>query len=332
MATIGKHWGCALPMLLSLLLCGALALSADVAPALAQASNQIEGFVINDANGNRVPDRVDSPLSGVTMTLQDTGGAVLATTLTDASGRFLFQGIATGVYLLSQTAPPGFSGEEVYPGTDGVKIDENTVRINMVSGLTSYNGTVFLDRQMAAAPAGPNLIAGTVFSDANGNGTLDAGDSPLANVTVTLRDASNQPVATAITSVAGSFVFVGLANGTYTLVQTVPAGYTGETAIPGTGGQVLDASTIRVTTMEGITTYAGQTFLDRPAAVPAPGPNTISGLVINDLSGNFELLQTALRGRGRLPWSAADAIAGRSLHPDNRTLESAHTGRQPTFS
>src|SRR4051794_14068033 len=225
--------------------------------------NQIEGFVVNDLNRNRLPDRTDAPLAGAVVSLKDASGVLLATTTSDAGGRFAFAGLATAVYLISKADPAGFTAEEVYPGSAGVKIDESTVRISMVAGLTSYNGTVFLDQQGSAVPAGPNMITGTVVNDANANGALDAGDGPLANVVVTLQDASGQAIGTAVTSLSGTFSFSGLANGTYTIVETDPQVVVSTAAIAGTGGQVIDPNTIRVTTIDGVVTYAGNAFLDR---------------------------------------------------------------------
>ena len=248
--------------------------------------NQIEGFVDNDLNGNHLLDRNDAPLAGVVVSLKDSSGVLLAMTVTDASGRFAFSNLATAVYLVRKTDPAGFTAEEAIPGTGSVKIDESTVRVSMSAGLTSYNGTLFLDQPGSVVPAGPNLIAGAVFNDANGNGVIDAGEAPLANVIVTLQNASNQSVATTVTSIAGTFVFSGLASGTYTLVGTDPAGFVSTGAIPGTSGQVLNASTIRVTTLDGVVTYAGNAFLDRQGVVPMPGNDTISGLVLNDANGN----------------------------------------------
>ena len=125
-----------------------------------------------------------------------------------------------------------------------------------------------------------------MFNDANANGSLDAGEGPLASVVVTLQDASSQAIGTAVTSLSGTFTFSGLANGSYTIVETDPQGAVSTAAIAGTGGQVIDSNTIRVTTIDGVVTYAGNAFLDRQGVASAPGANNISGLVVNDANGN----------------------------------------------
>jgi hypothetical protein len=248
--------------------------------------NQIEGFVFSDVNGNHLLDRNDAPLGGTSVSLKDSSGTLLTTTTTDASGRFAFSNLGTAVYLVSKADPAGFTAEDAIPGSGAVKIDESTIRVSMSAGLTSYNGSLFLEQPGSVVPAGPNVITGSVLNDANGNGAADAGETGLANVIVALQDASNQPIAMTVTSVAGTFAFSGLANGTYTLVENDPAGYASTGAIPGPAGQVVDANTIRITTIDGVVTYAGNTFLDVQGSAPTPGADIISGLVVNDVNGN----------------------------------------------
>jgi serine-aspartate repeat-containing protein C/D/E len=249
--------------------------------------NRIEGFVISDTSGNGMFGRGDQPIAGVAVTLKDANGVALASTQTDAVGMFEFTGLATGVYIVSETDPPGYQSIDAQPGTSGVKIDENNVRITIAGGLVSYAGTLFLDRLTGTTPPpGTNLITGGVFNDANGNGVLDAGEGPLANVVVSLRDAANNVVATTQTNVAGAFTFGAVPGGVYTLTETDPAGYVSVLAVAGFGGQVVDPNTIRLTTVDGVVTYASNTFLDRQVTPPNPGPNSISGVVVNDLNGN----------------------------------------------
>ncbi len=284
--------------------------------------NRIEGFVFSDANGNNFPGRGDQPLIGVTITLKNAVGAPVAGALTDSNGMFVFSGLATGVYLLTETDPPGYVSVDASPGTAGVKIDENNVRITISDGLVSYAGTVFLDRVGSTPSPGGNVITGAVFNDASGNGIIDPGEGPLAGVTVSLRDAASNLIATTFTSVAGTFAFVGLANGSYTLVETDPPGFVSVASTPGVGGQVVDANTIRVTTIDGIVTYAGNTFLDRQVAPPTPGPNTISGLVVNDANAN------GVPDAGEAPLAGAVITLQNSV---GQLIASAATGPDGSF-
>jgi SdrD B-like protein/IPT/TIG domain-containing protein len=249
--------------------------------------NRIEGFVISDTSGNGMFGMGDQPIAGVTVTLKDANGAALASTQTDANGMFEFAGLASGVYVVNETDPPGYQSVDAQAGTGGVKIDENNVRVTIGGGIVSYAGTLFLDRLIGTTPPpGTNQITGGIFNDANGNGVLEAGEGPLANVAVSLRDAANNVIATTQTTVAGTFTFGAVPAGVYSLVETDPVGYVSVLAVAGFGGQVVDANTIRITTVDGVVTYAGNTFLDRQVMTPSPGPNSISGTVVNDLNGN----------------------------------------------
>jgi len=81
---------------------------------------------------------------------------------------------------------------------------------------------------------------------------------------ITLRNASNIPIASVVTDSTGAFSFPGLASGSYTLTATPPAGLTNTNAIPGQGGVRLSASTISITTSAGTTSYPSQLFLAGP--------------------------------------------------------------------
>src|SRR3989442_5493778 len=87
-------------------------------------------------------------------------------------------------------------------------------------------------------------IAGIVYNDADGSGTLTGGDTGLGGVTVTL---SGSTSATTTTSGSGAYSFTGLTAGTYNVYYTVPAGYanTGTKPINGivlTTGSTLSAN------------------------------------------------------------------------------------------
>src|SRR5262249_43740163 len=148
----------------------------------------------------------------------------LATTTTGSNGEFTFSNLPTDEYLVSETVPAGLYGIDVTPGTAAAIVDPTTVRIRMVEGVDTYAGTVFLNRQQATPPAGPNVIKGNVFLDVNGNGARDPGESWVNGTLVTLQDASRQSLGTRQTTGFGQFAFSGLPNGTYTLVASAPAG------------------------------------------------------------------------------------------------------------
>ena len=115
-------------------------------------------------------------------------------------------------------------------------------------------------------------ISGTVWNDLNGDGTMDSGELPISGVTVRLYDNSNNLVGTAVTGANGTYLFSGLTDGNYTVVETDISGYSSTTpnsvatTILAGNHRILDFGDLRI---------AASTGLGR-----------ITGTVINDIDGN----------------------------------------------
>ena len=75
----------------------------------------------------------------------------------------------------------------------------------------------------------PCSISGFAFLDANNNGIFDAGESPLANSTIQLRNAANIVIGTAVTDANGFYRFSTDSN-----ISTAPAALTRTTALAST--------------------------------------------------------------------------------------------------
>src|SRR5262249_24698648 len=151
-----------------------------------------------------------------------------------------------------QTAPPS-------PGTIPVLVD---------FGHQTVTGLVFGNRAV------PGSIACTVFNDLNGNGVRDAGEPGQSGVAIQLRNAAGQ-VLTAASDSSGNCSFLGLQPGTYTLSETVPAGFAQTApALPGT---------FTINLSPGLNA-TGFLFGNR---AQGQGPNgSISGTKFNDVNGN----------------------------------------------
>ncbi len=97
-------------------------------------------------------------------------------------------------------------------------------------------GLAILD--MAPTGGGTAQIHGTVYNDLDADGTRDAGEPGLANWSVFLDDNNNGTrdagEAVTFTSATGTYSFSGLAAGTYTVAEVIPAGWV-QTS-PGDGG------------------------------------------------------------------------------------------------
>jgi len=167
------------------------------------------------------------PLAGVTIALMDSDGTVIATTITDANGQYLFTGIPDGDYTVIITdqnnvldgLSPTFDPE------DGVTSTPATPNVSQVIGLGVGVDTPVanLDQDFGyvdttAAP-GVGTIGDTVFFDQNESGAPESGEG-IEGVTVNLfgpgpdgditTTNDNVLLATQQTDENGNYLFTGL--------------------------------------------------------------------------------------------------------------------------
>lgn len=182
-----------------------------------------------DLDGDGVQDPGEAGLTGVTVILREAGSdGVLGTaddvirmTTTGADGMYLFEGLPAGSYRVDvddSTLPPGL-------------------------GLTTANdprditlGLGEAVRDVDFGYAGNGSISGTIFDDADADGTQDAGEGGLPGVMVSLIDpgpdgmfgtADDVVIATATTDANGNYTFPGLPPGNYrvdVVESTLPPG------------------------------------------------------------------------------------------------------------
>ena len=175
-----------------------------------QPGGSVSGQLFSDVDGNGVKDATEPTLAGVTVTLTDVYG-VVHTTLTDANGMYTFGSVAVGVSTVSVATPAG----TVLTTAN----DPQTVTI--VAGVPAAATTIGFQ------PLG--VVSGSVFGDANGNGLINAGETNLSGLTVTLVDALGV-THTTVTDVNGNYTFTGIPVGTATVDVTDPANATLTTA------------------------------------------------------------------------------------------------------
>ncbi|MEO6277009.1 MAG: SdrD B-like domain-containing protein [Roseateles sp.] len=187
---------------------------------------------IAPANGQR--DAGEPPLPGVTVTLTgaDFFGRSVSTVLTSAAdGSFSATGLLPGSYQLDEAQPAGTGDGPEHVGTVGGSA-RGTAN---PGGVNDRIGAIVL----ASEEAGTDYdfgerggqITGAVYVDSNGNGQRDAGEPPIAGVSLKLTgtSAGGLPVSITATSGAdGQYLFDGVlpsdATG-YTIVETQPVTY-----------------------------------------------------------------------------------------------------------
>ncbi|HDS11787.1 MAG TPA: hypothetical protein ENN77_02675, partial [Candidatus Wirthbacteria bacterium] len=126
--------------------------------------------------------------------------------ITDASGQYLFEGIAPGQYFLYRTNPVNYISTTVdtLPAGSG-----EYFTIATLDSIVSQNFGAWI----------PGQISGYVFADidvdGNNEGAIDDGEG-LNNVLITLYDSLGNTVATTQTSGNGDYSFNNIPYGTYT--------------------------------------------------------------------------------------------------------------------
>lgn len=195
---------------------------------------------------------------GFVVTLNESdGGAGVGGTMT----RFDFpSGDYTAVPTQTDFAHGGFRGDLLQVGADGCIYGtqgplfqtggtigtryDNTVETGEQSIFQICGGGGFVPPPGVAPPPPPQctgVIGDFVWSDLNRNGLQDLNEPGLGNVTVTLKDAGGNVLATTSTSGTGGYQFGGLCAGSYTVEMTTPAGYD-RTAVEVGADRALDSN------------------------------------------------------------------------------------------
>lgn len=285
----------------------------------------LSGVAYVDADNDGLVDGGETLLGGVTITLSgtdDLGASVTQAATTDAvTGAYSFSNLRPGTYVLTETQPAGYlDGKETagtQTGTVNNTFDSQTISAIPLTAGTSGTGNNF--GELAAA-----ALAGTVYRDLDNDGVIDAGETGVAGVTITLTgtDDRNNPVSTPLTTDgSGNYNFTGLRPGTYATAEDQPAGLLdGRDTLGTPGGSAANDSFTAIDLTSGTagaannfgelppSALAGGVFIDvnndgvRDAGEPAVSGATITltgtddlGNAVNvptttDASGNYSFL------------------------------------------
>jgi len=226
----------------------------------------VSGVAFNDANGNGVQDSGEAGLPGVPIKVENATGLVL-TGLTAADGSFQICGLSSGEdFKVTSPVPLGFKQTGPGNGVLAQRLFAKDFAYIIQVCMNNVPNLLF-----PTAPI-PGSIGGVKFQDSNANGARDPGEPPLAGVTIKLTPSGGGSTQTTVTAADGTFLFTGLAAGTYTLTETPPTGFT--QTVPASAGitVVLSANGSSVSNVFG--NFNGILT------------GTISGTKFNDLNGN----------------------------------------------
>lgn len=176
-----------------------------------------------NANGQRESNEPGIANVRVELFLANAPTTVISSTQSDLGGNYLFDPLAPGNYIVRfdpASLPPGYGFSAPQPG--GSQADPQ-------SGRTAATGNLPANAQKLDVDAGlfkPAELGGTAWTDANGNGLQQPGETGLGNVMVALFHADGSPTGqTTTTGIGGSYLFTDLLPGAYFVRFELPKGH-----------------------------------------------------------------------------------------------------------
>lgn len=242
-----------------------------------------------DSNQDGVQQPEETGLAGVGVTLYgNDGSTVLQTTVSDGSGRYRFDNVPVGQYVIGVTPPAGYALSPTKQGSGSLKdsfdsdVNSNgkTATINLNSEILTVDAGLYLSNGDKGA-----RISDTVWYDSNQNGVQDKGEPAMAGITVRLWDeAKTKLLATTVSDGRGYYEFAGLPAAGYTLEFIPRDGYMRSPQNSG-GNPAIDSDPALVTGLVSVKVSAGQTLdnidagfhiiADNPAALVASIGSTV---------------------------------------------------------
>ena len=195
---------------------------------------KITGTKYEDLKGDGI-DAADAGLGGFTIKLfkddgdgsLDAGDPQVGMTTTAGDGSYTFDDLGPGRYFVTEMLPSGW------------------VQTAPLAGFWTVDGTSGTDvGNLDFANFKKFNLSGKKYTDCNGNGIIDSGDTGLGGVTIklfmdmdgdgNLTAADGAAIASVNTASNGSWSFSNLGPGTYFVQEVVPSGYVSTFPIPST--------------------------------------------------------------------------------------------------
>ncbi|MEN9548029.1 MAG: hypothetical protein RIR12_620 [Bacteroidota bacterium] len=256
--------------------------------------NSIGDRVWLDIDNDGIQDATEAGVSGVTVTLYASDGVtVMATTVSDANGNYLFTNLADGNYRVGFSRPAGLlftaKGTDNISGgvtdsmtdsdvnTTGVNFSKTDI-INLDAASASTIGVNYtnVDGGLIVQTAITGCLGDKAWIDVDNDGVQDAGEPGLPGVLVTLYAGNGTTVlATTTTDAFGYYIFNNLNAANYVLSFGTAPGYNRSTN-QFLGGNVYNDNNVFPATGRTslITLLAGTRDLSIDAAYVSTSPNS----------------------------------------------------------
>ncbi|EMC0301917.1 carboxypeptidase regulatory-like domain-containing protein, partial [Staphylococcus pseudintermedius] len=201
--------------------------------------------VWEDTNKNGIQDEDEKGIKGVKVTLKDSTGEELDTTVTNDKGEYEFKDLPNGEYEVDFETPEGYvptvaNKEDDTKDSDGPLNAKGVIKDE--DNLTVDQGFYKKEEPPVQKPA-TYKVGDKVWHDTNKDGIQNVNEPGISGVTVTLKQPDDTLITTK-TDKDGNYIFKDLPNGKYEISFETPEGYEATTA--NVGDDALDSDGTKV--------------------------------------------------------------------------------------